>query len=127
MAVPFRKVSKTRRDMRRTHYKITANGLVECSNCGAKIRPHRACPKCGFYKGADTSKVVETKVAEEKKAPKKAKTSKIKKEVEVKLLTPKKQFDNFAKCFEKLLKILTTKARVVTIFSLLTSVVIRLQ
>ena len=73
MAVPFRKVSKTRRDMRRTHYKITANGLVECTNCGAKIRPHRACPKCGFYKGADTSKkVVETKVTEEK-APKKFK------------------------------------------------------
>ena len=76
MAVPFRKVSKTRRDMRRTHYKITANGLVECTNCGAKIRPHRACPKCGFYKGSDTSKkVVETKVTEEK-APKKAKASK---------------------------------------------------
>ena len=76
MAVPFRKVSKTRRDMRRTHYKVTANGLVECTNCGAKIRPHRACPKCGFYKGADTSKnVVETKVTEEK-APKKAKASK---------------------------------------------------
>ena len=72
MAVPFRKVSKTRRDMRRTHYKITANGLVECSNCGAKIRPHRACPK-----GADTAKAkVETKVTEEKKAPKKAKSSK---------------------------------------------------
>ncbi len=75
MAVPFRKVSKTRRNMRRTHYKITANGLVECTNCGAKIRPHRACPKCGFYKGVDTSKKVETKVTEEK-APKKAKTSK---------------------------------------------------
>ena len=76
MAVPFRKVSKTRRDMRRTHYKITANGLVECTNCGAKIRPHRACPKCGFYKGVDTSKKVETKTVEEKKAPKKAKTTK---------------------------------------------------
>ncbi|MGM9882534.1 MAG: 50S ribosomal protein L32 [Bacilli bacterium] len=77
MAVPFRKVSKTRRDMRRTHYKVTANGLVECSNCGAKIRPHRACPKCGFYKGVDTSKKVEeTKVTEDVKAPKKAKTSK---------------------------------------------------
>lgn len=75
MAVPFRKVSKTRRDMRRTHYKITANGLVECTNCGAKIRPHRVCPKCGFYKGASISKT-ETKVAEEKKAPKKAKSSK---------------------------------------------------
>ena len=87
MAVPFRKVSKTRRDMRRTHYKITANGLVECTNCGAKIRPHRACPKCGFYKGVSTekeevkpevkktTKKTETKVAEEKKAPKKAKSS----------------------------------------------------
>ena len=90
MAVPFRKVSKTRRDMRRTHYKVTANGLVECTNCGAKIRPHRACPKCGFYKGVSTSKEevkevkpevkkttkkTETIVAEEKKAPKKAKSS----------------------------------------------------
>ena len=51
MAVPFRKVSKTRKNMRRTHYKITANGLVECSNCKEMIRPHRVCPKCGFYKG----------------------------------------------------------------------------
>ena len=51
MAVPFRKVSKTRRDMRRTHYKVTANGLVECTNCHEMIRPHRACPKC--YKGKD--------------------------------------------------------------------------
>ena len=76
MAVPFRKVSKTRKNMRRTHYKITANGLVECSNCGAMIRPHRACPKCGFYKGVDTAKKEVTKVVEEKKAPKKAKTTK---------------------------------------------------
>lgn len=51
MAVPFRKVSKTRKNMRRTHYKITANGLVECPNCKEMIRPHRVCPKCGFYKG----------------------------------------------------------------------------
>ena len=51
MAVPFRKVSKTRRDMRRTHYKVNANGLVTCPNCKEMIRPHRACPKCGFYKG----------------------------------------------------------------------------
>ena len=80
MAVPFRKVSKTRRNMRRTHYKITANGLIECSNCKAKIRPHRACPKCGFYKGVDTAKKEEVRVTEEKKAPKKGKTSKENKE-----------------------------------------------
>ena len=51
MAVPFRKISKTRGRMRRTHYKINANGLVKCSNCGEMIRPHRVCDKCGFYKG----------------------------------------------------------------------------
>ncbi|MBR3162005.1 MAG: 50S ribosomal protein L32 [Bacilli bacterium] len=51
MAVPARKVSKTSKRMRRTHYKIVANGLVKCSNCGEMIRPHRACPECGFYKG----------------------------------------------------------------------------
>ncbi len=62
--------------MRRTHYKITANGLVECSNCGAKIRSHRACPKCGFYKGADTSKKNDEVVLEEEMATKKNKTSK---------------------------------------------------
>ena len=53
MAVPFRKISKTRRDMRRTHYKVTANSLVKCPNCGEMIRPHRVCDKCGFYKGAN--------------------------------------------------------------------------
>lgn len=51
MAVPFRKVSKTRRDKRRTHDKIIANGLIECPNCKEMIRAHRVCPKCGFYKG----------------------------------------------------------------------------
>ena len=61
MAVPFRKVSKTRRNMRRTHYKINANGLVKCSNCGEMIRPHRACPKCGFYKGKDVLSKEENK------------------------------------------------------------------
>ena len=76
MAVPFRKVSKTRRDMRRTHYKITANGLVECTNCGAKIRPHRACPKCGFYKGAVPSKKVVEIIVTLEKVLKKAKASK---------------------------------------------------
>ena len=53
MAVPARKVSKTSKRMRRTHYKVKANGLVKCSNCGEMIRAHRMCPKCGFYKGKE--------------------------------------------------------------------------
>ena len=36
----------------------------------------RTCPKCGFYKGVDTSKKEIANKVEEKKAPKKAKTTK---------------------------------------------------
>lgn len=66
MAVPFRKISKTRKRMRRTHYKIEANGLVKCPNCGEMIRPHRVCDKCGYYKGVNKlEKNKETKEVKE--------------------------------------------------------------
>ena len=61
MAVPFRKISKTRGRMRRTHYKINANGLTTCPKCGAPVRPHRVCKECGTYKGKDVIKKEETK------------------------------------------------------------------
>ncbi len=60
-AVPFRKVGKTRKRMRRTHYKIEANGTVKCPKCGAMIRPHRVCPECGYYKGKEVVKKEEAK------------------------------------------------------------------
>ena len=53
MAVPFRKVSKMRKRLRRTHYKISANTLTKCPKCGADVRPHRVCPVCGTYKGKE--------------------------------------------------------------------------
>ena len=51
MAVPFRRTSKTKKAMRRTHVKLAAPGLVACKNCGEMILPHRVCRKCGFYDG----------------------------------------------------------------------------
>ena len=59
MAVPFRKVSKTRGRMRRTHYKISANETTKCPKCGADVRPHRVCPECGSYKGKEVVKTTE--------------------------------------------------------------------
>lgn len=56
MAVPFRKVSKTRKRMRRSHNALTANMTAKCPKCGAMIRPHRVCPECGFYKGREVVK-----------------------------------------------------------------------
>ena len=78
MAVPFRKISKTRGRMRRTHYKLEAANTVICKNCGASIKPHRVCPECGFYKGKN---VIEKEAVKEEKVVKTEKTTKpVKKE-----------------------------------------------
>lgn len=59
MAVPFRRTSKTKKRMRRTHLKKTVGSIVTCPKCGEPLRPHRACTKCGFYKGKEVIKVSE--------------------------------------------------------------------
>ena len=53
MAVPARKVSKTSGRMRRTHYKISAKTVTVCPKCGAPVKPHRVCKKCGTYRGKE--------------------------------------------------------------------------
>ena len=62
MAHPKHKVSSTRRDKRRTHYKAVVPTVVTCSNCGAAVLYHRVCPECGFYRG---KLAIEKKAAEE--------------------------------------------------------------
>ena len=60
MAVPFRRTSKTKKNMRRTHLKKELPGLTTCPKCGATIKPHRVCPTCGTYKGKEVIKVDKT-------------------------------------------------------------------
>ncbi len=62
MAVPMRRTSKTRKALRRSNISLATPGLVVCPNCGAEIKPHRVCPKCGYYDG---KKVKEIKVKSE--------------------------------------------------------------
>lgn len=58
MAVPKRRVSKARRDKRRSNvWKLEAPTLEKCSKCGAYKRPHRVCPECGYYNGRQVVKV----------------------------------------------------------------------
>ncbi len=59
MAVPKRRTSKSRRNKRRTHQGLSVPVLVECSNCGAMIRPHNTCYKCGYYQGEKVDHTVE--------------------------------------------------------------------
>lgn len=51
MAVPKRRVSKARRDKRRSNWKLSAPTLVRCKNCGQLTVPHKVCGNCGYYKG----------------------------------------------------------------------------
>ncbi|MBL4706550.1 MAG: 50S ribosomal protein L32 [Flavobacteriales bacterium] len=53
MAHPKRKISKTRRDKRRTHYKAQAQQIATCSTTGESHLYHRAFWSEGklYYKG----------------------------------------------------------------------------
>ena len=63
MAVPKRRTTRSKRDMRRAnHDKVTAPSIVACTNCGEPSVPHRVCPSCGHYKGAQV--VAKKEVAE---------------------------------------------------------------
>ena len=58
MAVPKGKVSKARRDKRRSAvWKLDTPSIVKCPNCGAYHLPHRACKACGHYNGREVVKV----------------------------------------------------------------------
>ena len=58
MAVPKRKVSKARRDKRRsTVWKLQSPSLVKCSKCGEFKLQHKVCKQCGTYNGREVLKV----------------------------------------------------------------------
>ncbi len=78
-ALPARRISKTRKRIRRTHLKKDAPTVCKCKNCGEPLSPHRACTACGFYKGKD---VLKKEVKEEK--PEVKSTKKVKKAKEEK-------------------------------------------
>lgn len=49
MAVPKRKVSKSRKGMRRAHHRMSVRQVIACSQCGNSTLSHRVCPHCGYY------------------------------------------------------------------------------
>ncbi|MFC5557959.1 50S ribosomal protein L32 [Ureibacillus thermophilus] len=53
MAVPFRRTSKTAKRKRRTHFKLSVPGMVNCPNCGEPTLSHHVCKSCGHYKGKE--------------------------------------------------------------------------
>ena len=57
MAVPKSKISKSRRNMRRSHDSLPVAAQMECPNCGEIKRPHHVCASCGYYDGREVTEV----------------------------------------------------------------------
>ena len=57
MAVPKRKVSKSRRDKRKANWKISAPSVVDCPHCHEKKIAHHVCKNCGYYDGQERTVV----------------------------------------------------------------------
>jgi large subunit ribosomal protein L32 len=61
MPLPKRKLSKSRRNKRRSHDSLTIPSLTPCPECGEMKKPHIVCPSCGMYKGRQVIEVKEKK------------------------------------------------------------------
>lgn len=59
MAVPKRRTSKSKRNMRRSHHALTIPNLSPCPECGEMKRSHVVCPHCGMYKGRQVIEIKE--------------------------------------------------------------------
>ena len=49
MAVPKKKTSRSRKGMRRSHHRLAMPAMSGCGRCGATVRPHTVCERCGYY------------------------------------------------------------------------------
>ena len=51
MALPKRKVSKSRKKKRKGQQYLKPITYTICPNCQEAVLPHRVCMNCGYYKG----------------------------------------------------------------------------
>ncbi len=58
MAVQQRRVSKSRKGMRRSHHALKELNVSPCPKCGKPIESHTVCNSCGFYDG---KKIIQVK------------------------------------------------------------------
>ena len=49
--LPKRRVSKSRKNKRRSHHALSKPALTLCTHCNHATLPHRICGNCGWYAG----------------------------------------------------------------------------
>jgi large subunit ribosomal protein L32 len=55
-AVPKRRISKGRKNRRRSQDALSVGKLIPCPSCKGLKRPHAVCPNCGKYKDKEMIK-----------------------------------------------------------------------
>jgi large subunit ribosomal protein L32 len=55
MAVPKKKMSRSRTRRRKAQWKVQRPTVSRCPQCSAPHVPHRACKECGTYKGREVT------------------------------------------------------------------------
>jgi len=63
--VPQRRISKTRKRKRRTHFKLGVPGMMVCPNCGEMKLAHAVCKSCYYYDGKQIKEVKSKEKTEE--------------------------------------------------------------
>lgn len=53
MALPKKRISRTRRDRRRSHLALKPSIPNVCPHCKQPARSHRVCGNCGYYAGIE--------------------------------------------------------------------------
>lgn len=62
MAVPRKKVTRSKRNMRRSHHALRRAYPAECPHCGEDRLPHHVCLSCGRYR--ERSVIAESELPE---------------------------------------------------------------
>ncbi|MBI4411619.1 MAG: 50S ribosomal protein L32 [Deltaproteobacteria bacterium] len=57
MSLPKRRVSKSKRNMRRSHDRLYSSSLSVCPRCRSPKLPHRVCIHCGYYRDREVIKM----------------------------------------------------------------------
>ena len=71
MAVPKKRTTSSKRNMRRSHHSLTRLHLTTCTRCKQSVPTHLACPNCGTYKGREIIDVLRKLDKKERRAKEK--------------------------------------------------------
>ena len=71
MAVPKKRTTSSKRNLRRSHHGTARLSLGSCGKCKQPVPGHTTCPNCGTYKGREVVNVLAKLEKKERKAKEK--------------------------------------------------------